>query len=185
MPPRKSCAPPPETLPSTLLCTVSLHACTADCQTWRRQMALALLYSDCRHVALAPSASCLWLCAVPPALPVHYQLQEPIKPETSASSRYKPGDYVRVKVEDSSVRYRKPHLRTPGAPHPPMLRLPVGLSQSNMGGHSYTPNTSLRLRLDKCVSLDAPTYAVCSLQTLYKAEVGCALRVPVWRGGPH
>ena len=34
--------------------------------------------------------------------------------------RYKPGDYVRVKVEDSSVRYRKPHLRTPGAPaaHP-------------------------------------------------------------------
>ena len=29
--------------------------------------------------------------------------------------RYKPGDYVRVKVEDSSVRYRKPHLRTPGA----------------------------------------------------------------------
>ncbi|CAK0783031.1 hypothetical protein CVIRNUC_006226 [Coccomyxa viridis] len=27
---------------------------------------------------------------------------------------YKPGDYVRVKVEDSSVRYRKPHLRTPG-----------------------------------------------------------------------
>ncbi len=33
-----------------------------------------------------------------------------------AGRRYKPGDYVRVKVEDSSTRYRKPHLRTPGAP---------------------------------------------------------------------
>ena len=28
--------------------------------------------------------------------------------------RYKKGEYVRVKVEDSSTRYRKPHLRTPG-----------------------------------------------------------------------
>ena len=38
-----------------------------------------------------------------------------IRPNLScAVCRYKPGDYVRVKVEDSSTRYRKPHLRTPG-----------------------------------------------------------------------
>lgn len=28
--------------------------------------------------------------------------------------RFKQGDYVRVKREDSEVRFRKPHLRTPG-----------------------------------------------------------------------
>lgn len=28
--------------------------------------------------------------------------------------RYQPGDYVRVKPENSSIRWRRPHLRTPG-----------------------------------------------------------------------
>ncbi len=28
--------------------------------------------------------------------------------------RFKKGDYVRCKTEDAAVRYRKPHLRTPG-----------------------------------------------------------------------
>ena len=27
---------------------------------------------------------------------------------------FKAGDHVRIKSEDSSVRYRKPHIRTPG-----------------------------------------------------------------------
>ena len=28
---------------------------------------------------------------------------------------FKEGDHVRVRSEDAAVRYRKPHLRTPGA----------------------------------------------------------------------
>ena len=42
---------------------------------------------------------------------------------------YKEGDHVRVRSEDAAVRYRKPHLRTPGvlpasAPVPESRPLP-------------------------------------------------------------
>ena len=34
--------------------------------------------------------------------------------QSLAFYRFKKGDYVRCKTEDAAVRYRKPHLRTPG-----------------------------------------------------------------------
>ena len=35
-------------------------------------------------------------------------------PTTHMMRRFKEGDHVRVRSEDAAVRYRKPHLRTPG-----------------------------------------------------------------------
>ena len=121
-------------------------------------------------------------------------------------SRFKPGDYVRVKVEDSSTRYRKPHLRTPG-----MLVMLSQLGPTLLAMVMLKPRCWCELNTqstcDCCCSRSGILALACTAMCCHmhiqellalpaesdspitkikrRSWTSGSCRVPVWHGGAH
>ncbi|CAJ1448524.1 unnamed protein product [Effrenium voratum] len=100
-----------------------------------------------------------WACSICNALLEHQllghtELGIELGPEEDATQRFSPGDLVRVRPSSAAVRWRRPHLRTPGFVHGVcgVVERFVGLfanpEQLAFGGKSWTKNPLYIVRFD-------------------------------------